>query len=187
MARTGRPTKLTPEIQQGLCLQFATGATYETAAEAMGLTAQTIAIWMDRGQRESRGRFHDFFVAVRKARAEVVQRLLARAQKRVMSKKDGGEGADPLPLLAVIDRRYQPSVRLTIANELNATLDRLEQEFEHEPEILNRILAAIAEETGPGAVAPPPRESARQDARGGSPLGTRSADGEAEDIPRAGS
>ncbi|MFZ5440477.1 MAG: hypothetical protein ACOZQL_10740 [Myxococcota bacterium] len=164
--------------------QLSTGATYETAAEAIGLAAGTIAAWMDRGQRESSGRYHDFVVAVRKARAGVVQRLLARAQKRVMPKKEGGEGADPLPLLAIIDRRYQPSVRLTIANELNATLDRLEQEFADEPEILERILSAIAEETGPGAVAPAPRSSHREDPRGGAPVGEGEPERATEGLPR---
>lgn len=180
----GRPTKLTPALRDAFCAQLATGATFETAGEAIGISKNSIGSWLAKGRESTRGIYWEFLCAVQRARAEVVQRLLARAQERVKSKADGGSDADPLPLLAVIDRRYAPSVRLTIANELNATLDRLEQEFEHEPEIFERILTAIAEEAGPGAVETSSRTRAREDPRSGSAMGARDALGEAEDLPR---
>lgn len=152
--KTGRPTKLTPELQKAFCDQLASGCTYETAAEALEIHHSTISFWLSRGRQEQTGRYANFFKAVQRARAQVVQRLLARAQQRVRSKKDGGEGADPLPLLAVIDRRYQPQVRVQVVSEINEILDKLEQEFAREPEIFERFLSVLAgEQTGPGAVA----------------------------------
>lgn len=140
---TGRPPKLTPEVQKAFCAQLVTGATFETAAHAMGLHHTTITLWMTKG-RLGKKPYSDFVIAVQKARAEVVQRLLARAQQRVRSRKDGGEGADPLPLLSVLDRSYAPQVRLQITNELNGLLDRIEAAFGGEPELLERVLGAIA-------------------------------------------
>lgn len=182
----GRPPKLTPQIQAAFCRALRTGATFETAADSLELSRSAISQWLAKGRAQERGRYASFLRAVHKARANVVQVLLKRAQKRVMSRKEGGEGADPLPLLAVLDRRYSPQVRVQVTTELNATLDRLEQEFENEPEILERILAAIAEEAGPGAVAPTSSGGSREDARGGAAVGERGADRETEDVPLAG-
>lgn len=180
----GRPPKLTPEIQKAFCAQLVTGATFETAAAVIGVSSSAITQWMSRGRAQSRGIYTDFMRAVHKARGEVVQRLLARAQQRVKSRKDGGIDADPLPLLAVLDRSYSPQVRVQVTSELSAGLDRLEQEFADEPEILERILVALAEEAGPGAVTSSPRTRVYEDARGGAAVGARDAFGETEDIPR---
>lgn len=182
----GRPPKLTPEIQAAFCRALKTGATFETAADSLELSRSAISQWLAKGRAQERGRYASFLRAVHRARADVVQNLLKRAQKRVLSKKEGGEGADPLPLLAVLDRRYSPQVRVQVTNELNATLDRLEQEFANEPEILERILAAIAEEASPGPIAPASTGGSREDARGGAAVGARGADGETENVPVAG-
>jgi hypothetical protein len=180
----GRPPKLTAEIQKAFCAQLVTGATYETAAAVIGVSSSAITHWMRKGRDATRGPFAEFFRAVTKARGEVVQRLLARAQKRCQPKKDGGIDADPLPLLAVLDRSYSPQVRVQVTSELSAGLDRLEQEFADEPEILERILVALAEEAGPGAVTSSPRARAYEDPRSGSSVGARDAIGDAEDLPR---
>lgn len=180
----GRPVKFTPELQAAFCLQLVSGASYETAGEAIGISADTVGHWMSLGRQQTRGKYADFCRAVLKARAEVVQRLLARAQQRVRSKKDGGEGADPLPLLAVIDRRYQPQVRVQVASELDALLDRLETEFANEPETFERILTAIAEETGPGAVASASRGAAREDVDRSEAVRAASAEPSADDVSR---
>jgi transposase len=175
---------LTPQLQKAFCAQLVSGCTYETAAAAIEVSKSAITQWMAKGRTQERGKYADFLRAVEKARAEVVQRLLARAQKRVMSRKEGGIDADPLPLLAILDRSYAPQVRIQVATELSATLDRLEAEFANEPEIYERILAAIAEETGPGAVAPASRARTHEDARGGAAVGARDAVGATEDLPQ---
>lgn len=147
-APLGRPTKLSPEIQEAFCAQLATGAHIETAAAAVGVTPTCVFGWLKRGREEGSGHFFEFFQSVERTKARVVQSLLARAHQRTKSKKEGGEGADPLPLLAVIDKRYSPQVRVQVTRELESAIARIETEFEDEPETLERILVCLADETG---------------------------------------
>jgi hypothetical protein len=173
-------------MQAAFCKQLRSGATIETVSEMLGVDHNTVGHWMTRGRKEKRGKFADFLQAVTRARAAVVQRLLLRAQQRTRAKKDGGDGADPLPLLAVLDRRYSQQVRVQVTSELTSTLDRLEEEFADEPEILERILIAIAEEAGPGAVAHTSRAAPDEDAGGDQAMGASPSLAEAAGLPRAG-
>lgn len=52
MAKTGRPTKLTPDVQDTICGFLLTGAYLETAAAAAGIDQATLHAWMKRGARE---------------------------------------------------------------------------------------------------------------------------------------
>ncbi len=142
----GRNAKLTPVIQKAYCRQLETGAHAETAANACGLDPSTVYLWLKRGQAEKEGIYFNFFKAVEASRALVVQKLLKRAHERTKSRKQGGEGADPLPLLAIVDRRYAPQVRVQVTTELNRALDRLQEEFQNEPKIFERILSCLADE-----------------------------------------
>lgn len=143
----GRKTKLTDEMTKALCFQLRHGAHNETACAAVGISVYAFYSWMSQGKR-GHPVFGKFYTEVEKARAEVVQKLLEKAQRRVLSVDEGGQGADPLPLLAVVDRRYSPQVRIQVTAELSVALDRIEMEFRHEPQTLERILACLSEDTG---------------------------------------
>ena len=63
----GRPTLLTPELQQQICELTRAGATAEVAATVNGITAATFYGWMLKG-REGDDKYVDFFEAVTEAR-----------------------------------------------------------------------------------------------------------------------
>jgi hypothetical protein len=168
---------------KAFCAELVTGATYETVAAALGINRDTITNWIARGSSARSGIYADFFREVEAAKAKSVQRLLAHAHRRVRPKKEGGVDADPLPLLAVIDRRYQPSVRVQVANELSAFLDAAEREFS--PEIYERILRLAAQETGPGSVASTTSRAAGAHAGDGEAVRARGSESDADDVPRA--
>jgi DNA-binding Lrp family transcriptional regulator len=151
----------------------------------MRLGPDTVGRWMARGRVEKSGVYVEFRRAVEEAQAKTVVRLLRRAQERVNSKAKGGVDADPLPLLAVVNRRFSPQVRVQVASELSGIFERLSQEFEREPEIFERCLRAIGEEDGPGAVAAAPRGPARADAGGGEAVRAGDAESSAADLPFA--
>lgn len=140
-----RPSKLTPELQTAFVEAMAHGCTFETAADFLGVDVATVRRWLARGALERRGRFAGFRAAVAQAKARAVMALLEAAHQRIKTKAEGGAGADPLPLLAVLDRRYAPAVRQQVAAELTAVLDRLEAEFMNEPDVWERVLCAVAE------------------------------------------
>jgi hypothetical protein len=71
-----RPTKLTPEIADGIVLAVKTGAPLAVAAQAMGISPATFFDWMAAGEgrpSKVRGgpRYSEFSDRVRRAEAEV--------------------------------------------------------------------------------------------------------------------
>jgi transcriptional regulator with XRE-family HTH domain len=141
-----RPTKLTLPLQRAFCRALRQGLTYSSAAELLGVDTGTVGRWLSRGREEEEGPHADFAVACAKARAQATQRLLKIAFARV------AEGTDsPLPLLTMIEPRYAPRVRVTLEQEINGLLDKIERAFSSEPAIYERVLAAIAEEAPPSA------------------------------------
>lgn len=95
MSATGRPTKLTPEIQERIVNAIRTGNYLETAAEYGGVCKVTFYEWMKRGKKEKErlaedGRkkvrqserdFVNFLNAVTRARAEAEVRNVTIIQK----------------------------------------------------------------------------------------------------------
>lgn len=63
----GRPSKLTPEIQEEIVKAITLGATYVDAAGSVGIDYDTFNRWMIRGRKSSKGAYHEFCGAVTKA------------------------------------------------------------------------------------------------------------------------
>lgn len=66
----GRPTKLTPELQEKIVRVIRAGNYIKTACLACGITQMTYERWMKRGSESKRGIFVDFVEAIKKAEAE---------------------------------------------------------------------------------------------------------------------
>ncbi|SRR5579871_26569 len=75
----GRPAKLTPEAQASIVEAIDQGCFDYIAAEAAGITARTFRNWIERGEKASKGPYHDFYLAVMQARAKA----RITAEKRV--------------------------------------------------------------------------------------------------------
>lgn len=66
----GRPTKLTPEIQERILLYLSTGAYLETAASACGIHRDTLHSWLSRGAAAKKGVYHEFSIKAEAAMAK---------------------------------------------------------------------------------------------------------------------
>ena len=77
----GRPTKLTPEVQDRIIQALKAGNYVETAAEYAGIGKTTFYRWMEQGAKASRGIYREFRDAVTRARAEAEARNVAIIQK----------------------------------------------------------------------------------------------------------
>ena len=67
----GRNTKLTPEVQETILAYIRAGAFEWVAAEAAGIGKSTYYRWMKLGEQQRSGVHHEFWRAVRQARAQV--------------------------------------------------------------------------------------------------------------------
>lgn len=65
-----RPSKLTPETHAVIVDAILHGATYKDAAEAAGIWYETFNEWMQRGERESTGKYFQFNHDVRQSEAQ---------------------------------------------------------------------------------------------------------------------
>ncbi|MDB4884562.1 MAG: hypothetical protein JWL95_3328 [Gemmatimonadetes bacterium] len=77
MARTGRPSDLTPETVKRIADAIRGGADRITAARYGGVHRSTLARWMNKGRKQRRGEFKDFCDAIDAAEAEFVVQSVA--------------------------------------------------------------------------------------------------------------
>ena len=66
----GRPSKLTPNIEEIIIECISLGLSYEKTAAAAGITRQTLRNYVKRGQKAKSGKYFIFFNRLRKAEAE---------------------------------------------------------------------------------------------------------------------
>lgn len=121
---TGRPTKLTPELQEQICRYIAAGNYLITACNAVDINPETYRRWLGWADKESErgGIYHGFYVAIKKAEAEreavIVQRLIDASmpgeRKRVVKTDDEGKtsievtetGGEWLAAATFLERRH---------------------------------------------------------------------------------
>lgn len=77
MARTGRPTKLTPAVKAEVCDAIRLGVPYEHAARAAGIADNTLRSWRERGEAGEQP-FADFLRDVNRAESEGLVSWLRR-------------------------------------------------------------------------------------------------------------
>jgi hypothetical protein len=73
----GRPSSLTPEIQEEFCRWIRAGNYIETAAHLMKIHKDVIFLWMRNGAKQKTGKYVEFLKAVREAQAESETKLLS--------------------------------------------------------------------------------------------------------------
>lgn len=79
----GRPTKLTPQVQQKICVAISSGNYYEAACSYAGVTYKVFRDWMKRGAKAKRGIYREFRNAVKKAEADAEVRIVAQWQRHM--------------------------------------------------------------------------------------------------------
>lgn len=79
----GRPSSLTPEVQRKVCEAIAAGNYYQAAAAYAGITYSCLAKWLKKGKRAKRGRFFQFFHAVREADAAAEITIVAQWRQQI--------------------------------------------------------------------------------------------------------
>ena len=77
----GRPTKLTPEVQERIVQALRAGNYQETAAAYAGIGESTFYEWMERGRDEPGSVYSEFVEAVTKAKADAEVRDVALIDK----------------------------------------------------------------------------------------------------------
>lgn len=77
MARTGRPSKLTPELAKAFCERLESGLSRSCAAAAVGVSKKTIFAWLRLGRRGGSRPHAELLASAMRAEAQFVADRLA--------------------------------------------------------------------------------------------------------------
>jgi hypothetical protein len=83
MSKGGRPSNLTPEVQEKIVTAIRAGNYAQVAAVYAGITERTYYRWMELGEQARGGRYLQFFQAVKAAEGEAEVRAVAIIQKKM--------------------------------------------------------------------------------------------------------
>jgi len=61
------PSKFTPERKKEIIANFRKGLSVASSADAVGITRRTLYRWLERGEWETEGIYHDFYLACQNA------------------------------------------------------------------------------------------------------------------------
>jgi len=82
-----RKTKLSPEIQEQICKHISIGVPFKYAALACGISERTLYNWLERGEKEKKGKYFQFLQAVKEAEARSIVRDIAILEKAAQEGK----------------------------------------------------------------------------------------------------
>lgn len=136
--KTGRPSKLSPEVMAAFIDSLEKGNYLETAAAYAGIARQTIYDWMRKGARGEGQEYVEFLDTMKKAQAQAEVAALDRIERA------GEWQAAAWRLERKFPARWGQRVRVTVDQEQAAFLDRLEQRLP--PAVYQQVLAAAAME-----------------------------------------
>lgn len=143
----GRPSKLTPELQERIVAHVAEGNYAETAAACEGVNRATFYRWMEQGARDESGPFRDFRDAVTRARAQAEQDALKIVRDGMTHADRGPERAQWFLERTASDRfgrRDKVVVENAVREELDRALAKLESALTTEE--FDRVLRILADD-----------------------------------------
>ncbi len=150
----GRPTRLTPEMQDDIIKVLLIGEHRKTAASYVGISKDVISHWMTRGRREPESIYGDFRRSVIKAesfaRINALAHIYAAGQKDPKNfmwwlekkyPKDWGKARE-----SVKEDRTKPAAVNVTVNVTNFTMQVLEGMIERGERIPEDVIRKLAPE-----------------------------------------
>lgn len=139
-----RLIKLTPELQSRICDAIRAGNYIEVAAGFGGIDPSTFHRWRARGQREQRGPYRAFFLAVQKAERDAEVALVAVWRKN--TNKNWQASATLLARRFPARWSHADVIESRVEEELRARLAFLRKRLD-EPTLRRVVEALLAEPT----------------------------------------
>ena len=107
----GRPTKLTPEVQEKIVELIKAGNYANAICSAAGIWPNTFTNWMNRGEEEKSGKYRNFYLAVKEAEDSCEVACVAVIRTAI----DAGDWRAAIALLERrFPERWRPSAHIEI-------------------------------------------------------------------------
>lgn len=128
----GRPSKLTPQLQNRILKLIEAGCFADDAAFEVGISEATYHDWLRRG-RLAEQPYADFLEAVTRARAKARNVRVKRMLRGDSEGRSFGAGRASLEYLSRTQpKRWSQRVSVKVEEELGDFLDKLERELDRE-------------------------------------------------------
>lgn len=123
MPPKGRPSKLTPEVQEKICEGIRMCLPFELAVQRVGIHKDTFYEWLKRGKAEE-GIYSAFSDAVKKAEADAALESLAIIKRAALghTPKKGQEKGQWQAAAWLLERRYKEFFAVPKAQEVQQTV-----------------------------------------------------------------
>ena len=132
-----RPTKLTPEIQQKIGDGVSLGLTYALAANAAGISYQTLNQWMQLGRNSTSGVYFKFSQHITNCNADAAKILLERL-------KTAADAGNCQVCMWILSRRFHDEFGRRVYRKINSVSENknvhVEINVNDVDEIRNKIL-----------------------------------------------
>jgi hypothetical protein len=147
----GRPTSLTPEVQEAIVVALRKGNYRQTAAAAAGVHRNRLAEWEKRGESGEEP-FAEFMLAMIAAEAEAEMELVDEIRH---ARKDK-DGADLWTSRAwILERRFAHRWSGRVKQQTAEAVDALTDKLKADPDLHRKVLDVLVSDqesaaTGPG-------------------------------------
>ncbi len=118
-----RPTKMTPNITKKIGDNIALGLSYSLAAEAAGITYQTLNSWLNRGKTDKSGKYYQFAQYVKKRNADVAKALPGCLNAAA----DAGNGQ---VCMWILERRFPEEFGRRVYRKINSVSETINENVE---------------------------------------------------------
>lgn len=135
--RTGRPSKLTPEVRDRLFNAIAIGATMDLACRCAGLNPSTVSEWVRRGEgrdkRPPTPEFAEFAADIRRA--------IADSELKLLSRWSAASKHDWRAAMALLARRFPERwsdnrrIQVEVRHQIETGIDMLFERIMSDPDI----------------------------------------------------
>ena len=151
----GRPTSLTPEVQEAIVSALEAGNYRSTACAAAGVHRHSLQNWEKWGE-EGREPYAGFLAAMKTAEAKAEMSLLAEIQS-ARPGVPGVSGADIWTTKAwILERRFASRWCARVKQQVAENVDALTSKLKADPELHRKVIDVIASDEGSSEAAAGP-------------------------------
>lgn len=164
-SKGGRPTKLTPEVQETICRLTREGKFVSAAAVKAGVHRNTVYGWLELGEADPPAEGHEEFVAFARAFRDAEADMEIWAIEQIAAKTKGWQA-----IAWLLERRWPDrySARALISHEHTGKVQHQHQHT-HDADALLARINALAAQCASVSLGDAASASAAEDDTGGSP------------------
>ena len=118
-----RPTKMTPDIINRIGDGISLGLTYALAANAAGITYQTLNFWMNKGKNSKSGEYFEFYKYITKCNADAAKALLERLNKAAVA-------GNCQVCMFILERRFPEDFGRRVYRKMNVVAENINANVE---------------------------------------------------------